>query len=56
MDRRLYWRYITYTDIQFYLLGAVVSSVMGGIKSLSRSTYSNLMPETKRHRIVLQLL
>jgi UMF1 family MFS transporter len=35
------------TDIQFYILGAVVGLVMGGIQSLSRSTYSNLMPETK---------
>ncbi|OQP60918.1 MFS transporter permease [Niastella vici] len=39
--------YYTYTDIQFYILGAVVGLVMGGIQSLSRSTYSNLMPETK---------
>jgi MFS transporter, UMF1 family len=39
--------YYTYTDIQFYILGAIVGLVMGGIQSLSRSTYSNLMPETK---------
>lgn len=39
--------YFTYNDIQFYILGAVVGLVMGGIQSLSRSTYSNLMPETK---------
>jgi len=40
--------YFTYTDIQFYILGAVVGLVMGGIQSLSRSTYANLMPkETK---------
>ena len=39
--------YFTYTDIQFYILGAIVGLVMGGIQSLSRSTYSNLMPETK---------
>ena len=32
---------------QFYLLGACVGFVMGGIQSLSRSTYSKLMPETK---------
>lgn len=31
----------------FYLLGACVGFVMGGIQSLSRSTYSKLMPETK---------
>jgi UMF1 family MFS transporter len=39
--------YYTYTDIQFYILGATVGLVMGGIQSLSRSTYSNLMPDTK---------
>lgn len=33
--------------VQFYLLGACVGFVMGGIQSLSRSTYSKLMPETK---------
>jgi UMF1 family MFS transporter len=31
----------------FYALGAAVGFVMGGIQSLSRSTYSKLMPETK---------
>ena len=39
--------YFTKTDIEFYLLGAAVGLVMGGIQSLSRSTYSKLMPETK---------
>jgi Permeases of the major facilitator superfamily len=39
--------YFIQTDIQFYILGAVVGLVMGGIQSLSRSTYANLMPETK---------
>lgn len=33
--------------IQFYLLGGCVGFVMGGIQSLSRSTYSKLMPETR---------
>jgi UMF1 family MFS transporter len=32
---------------QFYALAAAVGFVMGGIQSLSRSTYSKLMPETK---------
>jgi MFS transporter, UMF1 family len=32
---------------QFYGLATVVGFVMGGIQSLSRSTYSKLMPETK---------
>jgi MFS transporter, UMF1 family len=31
----------------FYVLGAAIGFVMGGIQSLSRSTYSKLMPETK---------
>lgn len=39
--------YFTYSDVQFYILAAVVGLVMGGIQSLSRSTYSKLMPETK---------
>jgi UMF1 family MFS transporter len=33
--------------VQFYILGACVGFVMGGIQSLSRSTYSKLMPDTK---------
>jgi UMF1 family MFS transporter len=32
---------------QFYTLAVVVGFVMGGIQSLSRSTYSKLMPVTK---------
>jgi len=32
---------------EFYGLGAAVGFIMGGIQSLSRSTYSKLMPETK---------
>jgi len=39
--------YYTYTDIQFYLLAVLVGLVMGGIQSISRSTYSKLMPETR---------
>lgn len=31
----------------FYILGACVGFVMGGVQSLSRSTYAKLMPETK---------
>lgn len=38
--------YFITNDIQFYILGAIVGLVMGGIQSLSRSTYANLMPET----------
>jgi UMF1 family MFS transporter len=32
---------------QFYILGSIIGFVMGGIQSLSRSTYSKLMPVTK---------
>jgi UMF1 family MFS transporter len=32
---------------QFYILAVLVGFVMGGIQSLSRSTYAKLMPETK---------
>jgi MFS transporter, UMF1 family len=33
--------------IPFYILAVAVGFVMGGIQSLSRSTYAKLMPETK---------
>ena len=33
--------------MQFYIIATLVGLVMGGIQSLSRSTYSKLMPETK---------
>ncbi|MEX0996727.1 MAG: MFS transporter [Flavobacteriaceae bacterium] len=33
--------------IQFYVTAGVVGLVMGGIQSLSRSTYSKFLPETK---------
>lgn len=38
--------YIT-TPNQFYIVAAVVGLVMGGIQSLSRSTYAKLMPPTR---------
>ncbi len=34
---------------QFYWLAATVGFVMGGIQSMSRSTYSKMLPETKDH-------
>jgi UMF1 family MFS transporter len=37
--------YFVYTITMFYLLAAVVGMVMGGIQSLSRSTYSKFLPE-----------
>lgn len=33
--------------VEFYILAVVVGFVMGGIQSLSRSTYAKLMPATK---------
>jgi len=39
--------YFITTEIQFYILASLIGLVMGGIQSLSRSTYSKLMPETK---------
>lgn len=38
--------YYTYTATQFYMVAGVVGIIMGGIQSLSRSTYSLLMPPT----------
>ena len=35
--------------LYFYGLGALIGLVMGAIQSLSRSTYSKLLPETKDH-------
>ena len=34
------------TQVQFYLLATLVGLVMGGIQSMSRSTYSRLLPQT----------
>ena len=39
--------YFIHTPFQFYVIAGVVGLVMGGIQSLSRSTYSKLVPETK---------
>jgi len=38
-----------YTSNSFYMMACVVGLVMGGIQSLSRSTYSKLLPETQDH-------
>jgi len=38
--------YFITTEMQFYIVAAIVGLVMGGIQSLSRSTYSKIMPET----------
>jgi UMF1 family MFS transporter len=37
--------YLITTEYEFYALAAVVGMIMGGIQSLSRATYSKLMPE-----------
>ena len=37
--------YFTTTSMQFYILAIVVGLVMGGIQSLSRSTYSKFIPQ-----------
>jgi UMF1 family MFS transporter len=39
--------YFMQTKMHFFILAALVGLVMGGIQSLSRSTYAKLMPETK---------
>ncbi|HMK20246.1 MAG TPA: MFS transporter [Chitinophagaceae bacterium] len=39
--------YFIQSQTAFYILAAVVGLVMGGIQSMSRSTYSKLLPETK---------
>jgi UMF1 family MFS transporter len=38
-----------YIDFQFYALGGAIGMVLGAIQSLSRSTYSKLLPETEDH-------
>jgi UMF1 family MFS transporter len=37
--------YLVRTEIQFYILAAVVGLVMGGIQSISRSTFAKLIPD-----------
>ncbi len=39
--------YLVQTILQFYVLAFCVGMVMGGVQSLSRSTYSKLLPPTK---------
>lgn len=41
------YAYFITTAGQFYFVATVVGLVMGGIQSLSRSTYAKLMPETR---------
>ncbi len=44
-----YIAYSIHTEYEFYALAALVGLVMGGIQSLSRSTYSKFLPETIDH-------
>ncbi len=39
--------YLVYYPIHFYFIAACVGLVVGGIQSLSRSTYSILLPKTR---------
>ena len=41
--------YFVYTANGFYLLALAVGIVMGGIQSLSRSTFSKMLPQTQDH-------
>ena len=41
--------FFVYTPKGFYLLAATVGLIMGGVQSLSRSTYSKMLPKTKDH-------
>lgn len=42
-----FFGYLMQTENQFYVLAMAVGLVMGGIQSLSRSTYAKLMPVTR---------
>src|SRR5210317_741527 len=41
--------YFVQTAGQFYVVGGVLVFVMGAVQSLSRSTYSKMLPETEDH-------
>ena len=41
--------YFVYDAVGFYVLAFLVGIVMGGVQSLSRSTYSKFLPPTKDH-------
>ena len=41
--------FFCYTPNDFFVVAGFVGLVMGGIQSLSRSTYSKMLPETKDH-------
>ncbi|HTL06696.1 MAG TPA: MFS transporter [Chitinophagaceae bacterium] len=39
--------YFMQTEMEFYILASLVGLVMGGIQSMSRSSYSKFMPDTR---------
>lgn len=41
--------YFVYDAMGFYIIAVVVGLVMGGVQSLSRSSYSKLLPKSKDH-------
>jgi UMF1 family MFS transporter len=41
--------YFVQNEGQFYALGAAVGLVMGGLQSLTRSTYAKMLPEAEDH-------
>jgi len=41
--------YLITTPMQFYFLAALVGFLMGGVQSMSRSTYAKLIPATQDH-------
>lgn len=41
--------FLVYLPLDFYITAAFVGLVMGGIQSLSRSTYSKMLPPTQDH-------
>ncbi|MES2629521.1 MAG: MFS transporter [Bacteroidota bacterium] len=41
--------YFVQVDTEFFVVAAIVGLIMGGIQSMSRSTYSKLLPETVDH-------
>lgn len=42
-----WYAYTITTPVEFYTVAGLVGMVMGGLQSLSRSTYSKLLPETQ---------
>ena len=41
------WVYSVHSQVTFYFVAGIVGLVMGGIQSMSRSTYAKLIPVTK---------